>query len=45
MVQLTSLVNRFAVFLVFLEYVLFGTLGFTVFFKNKLPSKKRGRNL
>lgn len=45
MVQLASLINWFIVLLAFLEYILLGTLGFTVFFKNNLSSLKRGRNL
>lgn len=45
MVRLASLINRFTVFLAFLEYALFGTLWFTGFFKNNLRSKKRGGNL
>lgn len=41
MVQFTSLINRFIVFLAFMEYALFGTLWFTVFFKNNPPLKKK----
>jgi hypothetical protein len=45
MVRLTLLINWFTVLLAFLEYALFGTLWFAVFFKNNSSLKKGNKNL
>lgn len=45
MVRLALLINWFTVLMAYLEYVLFGTLWFAVFFKNNSFFKKRDRNL